>query len=361
MIAQRPLSGYLAALLAAGTVTFVSSHARAACTSDAECGKGFACQVVGDSTCAGPPPCAPNIQCPPPPDCNPVQIKDCVPAPCNVDTDCGDGMVCYTSESKECTVSVAPSCPAGATCVVPPPTDPVCTVTTQSLCVPRYLLPCTTASDCGAGFNCVPTPDSCACGSSGGTAPTPAPSSSGTDPSAPAPAPTPATTAPAPSPSPDCTCTPSTTNRCEPQVTDCTANAQCPTGWTCQVVGTSGGGACGAPLLPDGGVGQVVCEPAPPVTTTMQCVPPYYNIVGQYYNDSSGGLLPPQTSSSSGAAGSSNETAGTPTGAPKSSSGSASSGDNGSCQIGNGRSSAGTALMALFGLIGLARRRRPRA
>src|SRR5678815_2411040 len=125
MIAPRTLSGYIAGLLAASAVTLVSGHARATCTTNADCGHGFECQVVGGSTCAGYA-CPPDQPCPPPPPCDPVEIRDCVPGGCAVDADCADGMVCFESTSTDCTVTSAPapSCPPDVKCDPPPPPPP---------------------------------------------------------------------------------------------------------------------------------------------------------------------------------------------------------------------------------------------
>lgn len=386
MNTPRTLPGYFAALLAASAVSLVSSHARAACTTNAECDHGFECKVVASSTCAGVA-CPDNGEpCPPPPPCDPVEIRDCVPGSCAVDADCAAGMVCFESTTSMCTGTATPACPPDVKCDVPPPEPPTCTTTTEHLCVPRYLLPCNEAADCGTGFNCVPDPDSCWCsGSSGGGTPgteplpgvpapmpTPVPtgSSGGTDP---APAPTMTTPLPAPTgtaPEPMCGCTPSTTKHCAPQVTDCTDTSQCPSGWLCKEIGASGGSACGGRVLPDGGV-ETTCEPAPPPTVILQCVPPYADYIPRYYDGSTSnsggsgtlsGALPPQGQiggAPTGAPSPIPAPGGETTGTPKSggSTPSASSGDTGGCQVGHGNAGTGASLLALFGLVGLARRR----
>lgn len=376
MIAPRTLPGHVAALLAASAVTLVSSHVRAACATNADCDRGFECKVVGGGACPGYV-CPENQPCPPPPPCEPVEIRDCVPGSCAVDADCADGMVCFASTNSICTGTATPACPPDVKCNIPPPEPPTCTTTTEHLCVPRYLLPCNEASDCGAGFNCVPDPESCWCnGSMGGgtpgtepSPPTPAPmptsssSGGGTDPMPP-----PASTAPVPMPEPapsgggDCGCTPSTTKHCAPQVTDCTANAQCPTGWLCKPAST-GDRACGVAILPDGGRGEEMCTPEPP--PTMQCMPPYADYIGGYYaNESSGSgsltsALPPQNQFGGAPTPTPAPGGGQATGTPKSpeSTPSASSGDTGGCQVGHGNAGTGASLLALFGLFGLARRR----
>jgi hypothetical protein len=159
---------------------------------------------------------------------------------------------------------------------------------------------------------------------------------------------------------------------CAPQVTDCTDTSQCPTGWLCSVVETPPR-ACGVAILPDGGIGEPMCEPAPP--PTMQCMPPYADYIGRYYsvNDGSGsgsltGALPPagqiggapSPAPAPGTGTTNGETGGVPKSGSPGAAPSASSGDTGSCQIGHGGTSAGASLLALFGLMGLSRRRRSR-
>jgi hypothetical protein len=194
--------------------------------------------------------------------------------------------------------------------------------------------------------------------------------------------PPPASTAPAPMPAPsgsgdrvppECTCTPSTTNHCMPQVTDCTDTSQCPSGWLCKEIGASSGGACGAPVLPDGGIGEMMCEPTPPPTVIRQCMPPYADYIGHYYDASSGsgggtltGALPPQgqfggpTGAPLPTGNTNGETGGVPKSGTPGSTPSASSGDTGGCQVGHGSTNAGASLLALFGLMGLSLRRRSR-
>lgn len=361
MIASRPFSGHLAALAAAGAVTLTSFAHAGTCGTDADCGTGLACRVIGMTSCVAIS-CPANSECPPPPDCNPTEIKECVPAACSAASDCPDDMVCYEAKSTVCEATSA-GCAPGQACDPPPPDSTSCTTTSQKLCVPRYLLPCVTTADCGAGFDCVLDSPSCGCAGSGGTgfamdggtaalptepAPAPAPSGSGDVP----PAASTSGSAPEEPLPPGCSCTPATTNHCELKVVDCTSSTDCPSGWTCSDV-SHGDVACGAPVLPDGGIGQTMCDPVPP--STKQCVPPYFDVFGRA-SDHGGvfgsGAELPLGSSESGTAGASNGAA-----APKAN-GVASSGDNGGCQVGHGGSSTGTSLLALVGLIGLARRKR---
>jgi hypothetical protein len=100
-------------------------------------------------------------------------------------------------------------------------------------------------------------------------------------------------------------------------------------------------------------------------------MPPYADYIPRYYDASSQsgggtltGALPPagqiggapSPEPSPGVGNPNGENTGTPkSGAPGSPA--ASSGDTGSCQIGHGNASTGASLLALVGLIGLARRR----
>jgi MYXO-CTERM domain-containing protein len=130
----------------------------------------------------------------------------------------------------------------------------------------------------------------------------------------------------------------------------------------------TGARACGVAILPDGGIGEPMCEPEPP--PTMQCMPPYADYIGRYYaNDSSGsgsltGALPPQGQIGGMPMSGAPPTpapgpGGENTGTPKSgTTPSASSGDTGGCQVGHGNAGTGASLLALAGLLGLSRRRR---
>jgi MYXO-CTERM domain-containing protein len=125
-------------------------------------------------------------------------------------------------------------------------------------------------------------------------------------------------------------------------------------------------------VLPDGGM-ETMCEPAPPPTVIRQCMPPYADYIGRYYGSDGStsntgtltGALPPQgqIGAPTGAPGPTPAPGGEATGTPKSSGStpSASSGDTGGCQVGHGNTGTGASLLALFGLVGLARRRRASA
>lgn len=347
--------------------------------------------VCGDTTCPKnyeckdePVPC-PDIACAPdqpnctPPDCSGTTPR-CEPLPCTNDADCADGMVCYTTTTtQDC--PTAPPC-AGDNC----PDAVPCTPEAFSACVPRYLVPCEQADDCGPGFSC-DAEQECSCagstgsGSSGSASGSAGASSSGTPAAGdaatpdPAPAPTPAPDVdagmpdpgaeggmPAPEPADggappsDCTCKPLDTKACNLKVVACSVDAGCLPGWSCQ---DNPYGACWASA--DGSSG---CSADPPKI----CLPPYSDLVSVAHDGSN-------------AAGQDSGTGGSPTGTPEepvppkedtgssaSSAGTtgagsqpAASSDGGGCSIGRAPGSAGAAFgfaaLACLGLLGARRRR----
>jgi len=230
------------------------------CETDADCGDGLTCDVVGGMSCA----CPDGQSCP---ECDePVEIKGCVPAPCTTAADCGAGQVCMTVSYDDCTDSggFAPGAPCrpDEPCDPPmPPPEPTCETKTESFCAPKYVAPCTTATDCGEGFTCEPA-EVCEC-SGGGSVP-PAVPTDPADPSRPDPA------EPPPSDESqqeeDCTCTPTGLNYCKPVETKCTADADCPAEWTCMEEPQPG-----VPCTSTPG-GEPDCPEPPPAES--YCVPP---------------------------------------------------------------------------------------
>src|SRR5262249_1488701 len=84
--------------------------------------------------------------------------------------DCAPDMVCFAQTEQDCPTQTSPACPPNTKCPPPEPNPtPACTSTTTTSCVPKYLLPCTTALDCGDGLTCVP--DEVGSCSGGGSAP----------------------------------------------------------------------------------------------------------------------------------------------------------------------------------------------
>ena len=303
----------------------------ASCNSDAECVKGWSCQVTGGSSCGSA--CAPGEDCGTPPPCTDEVYKSCEPGPCHADSDCADGMVCYAYTEADCAPTACasndPSCPA-----------PSCETKTESACVPRYLLPCTAAADCGSGFTCAQDQASCLC--SGDSAGGGTPSSDG---GAPFPA--------VPNPAPDCTCEPSDTSHCAVVPVTCAANTDCIAGWTCEAIASSTD--CAGPTPPPnagGDAGAPVPQPCAPSVVVKQCAPPYAALVGGSRGVSADlGVSTP----SKGGSGENSGT-GTPT-AASDDAGAASS--TAGCSVAFGsRAGSASALLFALGLLGVSRRRR---
>jgi hypothetical protein len=270
-------------LMTAAALSALSSPllAQGECAADADCEKGFTCEVTGGSACAGAAaaPCAPGTDCavPPPPDCEPMEYKSCLPGPCTTDSDCASGMVCHTQVVETC---IAPPCPDGFACAA----VLECTSEETASCVPKWTLACESAADCGAGFECAPQ-ELCSC--SGGMVvgvPTPAvtaaaPVGMGVSPDSVAPdagaasnvgedaVPTlpPPTELTMPEPY-ECTCKPSDVSACKVIETECTTNADCPAEWTCEaepqvMCAATSSGSGGAAM---GGGGMSAPEPSEP-------------------------------------------------------------------------------------------------
>ncbi len=328
MISRRFFRGSVAFVLAAAGWLAPTAARAASCSQTSDCPKGFACQIVGVGGCATPA-CAPDQPCPATtPVCDAQMITECAPLPCATSDDCATGMVCFAQTSASCPGSaLEPNCAPGAKCSVVDPGP--CTTTTTNSCVPKYDVPCHVDSDCGSGFTCVPdVVSSC---SGGGVS-----SSAGGG----VVAPTPTT----------CTSMTLSTSRCSADVVNCAADGDCPSGWTCveepQAVSNI---ACAEPVrAEDGGGAPIpVCDPGPTPAPQKQCAPPYSEFSG-------GGVLR-----------NGSVTSGTGESAPMSAGGSpgassiASTGGSGGCQVGSGAGSGeGAGWLALFGLVGLVRRRR---
>lgn len=247
---------------------------------DKTCPLGFTCETAS-STC-------PAIACADDaPDCKTCTASTsnyCVAAECAADTDCGAHMVCAGQEVVDCPAPPpAKRCAPNETCPEPDaPADrsTACTTKTVKRCTPRWELPCRMASDCGDGFTCEEQ-QSCTCsgssgGGSGGTA-----TGGGTTGSTGTATPTTASDAPTSAPgvapaqdggsSSSCTCAPTGTFACVVRVKACTADADCPTDWTCR---DNPNAVCSRDLS-----GQSGCKPADPAKV---CTPPYSNVsVGQ--------------------------------------------------------------------------------
>jgi MYXO-CTERM domain-containing protein len=283
--------GFLAIALAAPA-------ARAqTCKVNADCSKGFFCELVSaPPTDPGPtePPCPSGSICPvtdPAPTTKlvapaPAPTGYCQEASCKADADCGTGMLCHTETFSACAGGTATACPNGADCLVAKPADPVCTETKVSTCMYKWQLPCNVDNDCGSEFSCKPTVSSW-CSGSAGTAPSGSGTGSGTAPAGTT-APSTGGAAVAPIP-PEMTCGTSTSfpGYCEPKVTTCVVDTDCPATWICAAAPptrtTNGSGvAVGSPTSTgtggSTGTADVATPPSganlPAPVTTRSCVSP---------------------------------------------------------------------------------------
>ena len=345
----------ISSILALGLFGWCALAARPAaadtCSTDSDCVKGWSCQVSGATGCATPA-CPPGVPCDPGP-CQNEVFKSCQPAACKADSDCAAGMVCFTHTESDCAPSVCSSkdanCPA-----------PVCETKTTSACVPRYLLPCTTAADCGAGFSCAQNEPSCGCsgssGSSNGSGSADAGSAGPGNADAGAPVP------PVPDPVPNCTCTPTEGQSCTALPVTCASAADCAAGWTCEATLTSSDCATTEPGYPatDGGAPTPPPSPEPctPSVSVKQCLPPYYSLVHNSGSLDSSTVLPGGAAPGKGETGSgSNNSGAQPVAATGNDTGATSSAAGCSVAFGSRAGGAGGLLVAL-GLLGVLRRRR---
>lgn len=354
MMSLRPA---FESLTATATVLSLLGYASAAaaatestCETDADCGKGMTCEVVGGGECpAIDIACDPDGKCPEPEPCEAIEERACVPgAACESDADCGEGMVCYTHTEERCSggAPAAKPCPSDVDCGDPePPVEEVCTTETEQLCVPKYMLPCTVAADCGAGFECVEE-QSCSCGGSAGTGGASMPDSSGGgegDSFAPLP----------PEEESGCSCEPSGRSVCEPQQESCTDDSDCPADWTCEDFGTVSSGPCASS---SNGAEDVACDPVETVTHDYRCAAPsHYGGRGVAEDSSENGKGTAGNPSAPSA-----DVGGDDDGLAEVEMGSDSDSDSGGCRMTPRRTTPSAAAL-LFGLLGFASlaRRRP--
>lgn len=322
------------------------AHAESTCAASSDCDKGFECVVVGSGSCPGAPACAPNGDCPQPAPCMVTEEKACVPAHCSSDAQCADGMVCHAWDAP-CAVTSCACPPDQENCDCAP--VPECANETESLCTPRYVLPCETATDCGEGFTCEEQISEICADTAGapamdpsGAAPAPPQGSGGSSAELPAPDPIPEPR----------TCTPEPSGRfaCVPKMIECSASSDCPTGWLCQQeVPTSAAPGCD-------GCPEDSAKPAPepaPVPAPRLCRPEYASAV-----DSAG--------QGSGEVLTSGNASGSPGGVPprspqpENAADGAGSNESSACQMGHAPASqSALSVLAMLGaLVGLKRRRR---
>lgn len=264
------------------------------CAADADCPKGFTCEVSETTSCV-------DVACPEGDDsceareaeCTVEEYSRCESIDCSADSDCADGMACETLQYD----SVCPTggatpdpgeepAPDGADPVPPDaPAEGECEVEERNYCVPRYLLPCEAAADCGPGFTCEAT-ERCSC--SGGSSASTGGGSSTTGGNAGMPEPLPPDDAgdadsddaerpaePLPEGEDDgvddggvdetCECEAGPV-ACQLVITECAANSDCPSGMTCE---DNPEGSCS---FSDG---EEECTADP----EKICLPPYIDLV----------------------------------------------------------------------------------
>jgi MYXO-CTERM domain-containing protein len=330
MMSQYSFRNALVLLLASGAL-LVPRDASAAnsCSQSSDCPKGFSCQVSNIEVPCEAIACDPGETCAQP-ICSPQTVSQCVPLPCTSDGDCASGMVCFTQTSQDCSEETTPACPPGGKCAPPDPTpSPTCTTTTTRSCVPKYMLPCKVASDCGDGFTC--DPDEVGTCSGGGSVP----SEDG---------------GPVPLPEPTvCNTMTLSTSHCSAKTVSCSSASDCPSDWTCEAQATNAATVeCAGPVSVDVGSTAPDCPSNPPPPPQKVCTPPYADLVsaGDFGDNDS-------TSTLNGGGTAAPESAGTPPAA-----GSTGSNDGG-CSLGSGRAGNGaTPLLGLVGFVALAFRRR---
>lgn len=287
-MSSRVLAGWL---FACSALALAAPAAAQDCATDADCGSGFVCESFGTVECGYA--CPEGEKCPDmPADCEPMELKGCVPAPCNDDSECPDDMVCFAQTYTECS-GVAESGgdarpaaggssgggaagadgEAGAD-AGPPQAEPECKEVTDSRCAPKYVPPCKEDADCGEGFTCKES-ESCRCSGSAGAG------SAGGDGGG--------STPPEPA-EPDCTCEKTGDFYCELVETACESADECPDGFTCDAnpssvvcsppatdaAGTGGAsGSAGAEEARDGGAAEDPC--AASTAPEKVCLPPYWD------------------------------------------------------------------------------------
>jgi hypothetical protein len=277
---QNPLRiTWLTAMLAMPLIISNIAAADEAC-GETTCPTGFTCVSRESSACKDEETAAGStVTCE-----APTTYYQCEPAPCSVDTDCGEGMVCYSYTSSQCSGAKSPTCdPAAPDCsTVVTPAEPTCTTTTEQRCIPRYMLPCSTASDCGPGFTCEETIVG-QCSGSGGSTGTAVSSDgvavnvdgSGGASSTTTEATGGSSTDTATDPSVSCTNEPTGEFACKLQIIACATAADCPSGFTC-VENPEG-------VCTSSSTGEESCTVADP---PLVCMPPYADLVGRSASES---------------------------------------------------------------------------
>jgi MYXO-CTERM domain-containing protein len=358
------MKSFLSAAVTAMVLGFAARATAQTCVADKDCPQGMACN---SSTVVNPvgPACKPGTDCPPPPDAAPTTtvVMSCGPKACNTDPDCGDGMICYSWTSTACSGGAATTpCAPDMPCDAGPPvkSEEMCTTTTMKACAFRWQVPCNKDAECGTGFTCKPSVSGTCSGGGGVAVGGGVSGSGGSAGGTGAPPPPPASTDAGAEP-PMCNTTTSYPGSCQPTVTSCTADADCPGGWKCVEVPTAGvgvdtkapapGGTATPPVPADADAG------APPPATKV-CSSPYGGPL-RGGKDESAGAAGPRTPGDSIATHGQDGGAVPPPAAGNGATTPAASKSSGGCTLGgNDASGLGAGILVIAALALLRRRRR---
>jgi len=142
---------FIAACLTVSTATARTAPLQE-CQSSAECPESYACIMDSIQAC---PDCISDEECPP---CETHSFGYCEPPPpeqCASDADCTGDNVCVSYTYAWCSGSGGGStCTGDEPCGRPEPEPEECGEVTEAYCVPPYYAPCQIDSDCGNGFTC---------------------------------------------------------------------------------------------------------------------------------------------------------------------------------------------------------------
>lgn len=328
-----------------------SAFAAGECDTDTDCESYETCEVIGEATCA----CAPGdagCDCP---DSGTEEYRECVAEPpesCDSDADCSSDLECYTQTYEQCsgggsvgTCEVSPD--GGTTCEDAGTTDvsESCETITEGYCVPSYVAPCETDTDCGTGFTCEEY-EVCECsgGDSGGVDAGTSDDSGTTD----------SDTTDTGDQDSGSSCTCETAGKsCELIETECTSDDDCSGDLTCQSY--DDGDTSTEPCVDDGDTSSCTSTDAGSSTSTMYCLPPDWERWEAVAGDLDQG----------GADGSAEETggdagldAGADTGSSAPNADDQGSNSEGGCSSTGQQAPIGSLALMLLGLLGLAARRR---